>query len=83
MLFRSAAGISVYPIPAVKELFVHTERQKLIGATLFNIQGMSVREAKGTAEQMFIMLEGLKQGNYMLLIRTRSGNFYRSVVVAE
>ncbi|MBU6324725.1 MAG: hypothetical protein KJS92_04490 [Bacteroidetes bacterium] len=79
----AAAGISVYPIPAVKELFVHTERQKLIGATLFNIQGMSVREAKGTAEQMFIMLEGLKQGNYMLLIRTRSGNFYRSVVVAE
>jgi PKD repeat protein len=77
------AGIRVYPIPANKELFVHAERHKLLGAVLFNVQGMSVREINVNATHLKMPLDRIQPGNYMLLLRTESGNFYRSVVIAE
>jgi hypothetical protein len=62
---------------------VHAERHKLLGAVLFNVQGMSVREINVNATHLKMPLDRIQPGNYMLLLRTESGNFYRSVVIAE
>ncbi|MEY3984552.1 MAG: hypothetical protein RL160_2111 [Bacteroidota bacterium] len=83
VLEASAAGIRVYPIPAGKELLVQSERHALLGASLNNMQGSVVRSWNQKTALLRMPLEGLKPGNYVLLIRTEAGNFYRSVVIAE
>jgi PKD repeat protein len=83
VLEANAAGIRVYPIPAGKELVVQSERHALLGVNLNNMQGSVVRSWNQKTALLRMPLEGLKPGNYVLLIRTEAGNFYRSVVIAE
>ena len=82
VLEANAAGIRVYPIPAGKELVVQSERHALLGVNLNNMQGSVVRSWNQKTALLRMPLEGLKPGNYVLLIRTEAGNFYRSVVIA-